>query len=216
MNKSMQTIILTILVLVLPLHVVAGPVEDRLMGKVHLRANMKLDPQARKEIAAAATKIKKSRVGAVKIRGHYAVASTPEEYLSKSVFMARTVEQHLKTLLPPRQQIYIVTSQYTPERKGEQYEVEIFLYPHELKADDVKVFKSNTLESREPVAQPVEATPVAPTSADQVREPAAPEGVRAPAAQPVVDQEDAARANELVNRAKERAAERAKRRKDAE
>lgn len=219
MMTYMRRLILLSMVLFLPLHAFAEPVVDKLMGTVHIRPNLKLDSQARKDIAAAAARIKKSKAGAVKLRGNYPAASSADDYLSKSVFMAREVERYLKTLLPPRQQIYIVSSQFSQGKKSGQSLVEIFLYPHELEAGDVKIIKGTTLDSRDaPVAPAADAVSAPPLKVEEPRDTTAGEEKRVTSGRPASVQpvEDAARANELVRRAKERAAEKAKRKDDTD
>jgi hypothetical protein len=228
MIKHMHRFILLLPVLLLPLLALAEPADDKLMGTVRLKAAMKLDAQARKEIAAAAARIKKSKVGAVKLRGSYRTAKNADEYISKSIFMARAVEQYLKTLLPPRQQIFTMSSQFSPGGKGGQNVVEILLYPHELTDDTVEVFRVNTLESSGgSEAQPTQGTPAVekvPAAAsvpdggasDSSLSRQADEETTVTTGRPAPDQsaEDAIRAEELVRRAKERAAEKARHRDD--
>lgn len=229
MTKHMLRLILLLLALLLPLHALAEPVDDKLMGTVRIKTNMKLDAQARKEIAAAATRIKKNKIGAVKVRGSYLAAKNADEYFSKSIFMARAVEQYLKTLLPPRQQIFTMTTQFTTGKQGGQNFVEILLYPHELEVDRVEGFKVNTLESsggtgttsvqEEPATSSAPAAETVPDAAagSSLSRPSDDETIvttgRPAPAQP---SEDAVRAEELVRRTKERAAERARRKNDGD
>jgi hypothetical protein len=229
MTKHMLRLILLLLALLLPLHALAEPADDKLMGTVRIKANMKLDAQARKEIAAAATRIKKSKIGAVKLRGSFLAAKNADEYFSKSIFMAREVEQYLKTLLSPRQQIYTMTTQFTPGKRGGQNFVEILLYPHELAVDKVEGFNVNTLESTggsgttavqeapaalsPPVAEPVPEAAASGSLSKPVEDETTVTTGRPAPAQPA---EDAARAEELVRRTKERAAERARRKNDGD
>lgn len=204
------------MLVLVPLHAFAGQADDKLIAQVHLKANTKLDSRARKEIAAAAAKIKKFSGGAVKLRGIYALASTPEEYLAKSVFMAREVELYLKTLLPSRQQIYTVASQFSPRTRGAQSVVEILFYPYELKQIEDETIKVNTLESRD-VILPSVAPPESEAGSNAV-----PGNINVPDEKRVTYErketvtvtEDAKRAEELVRRAKERALERAKHKDD--
>jgi len=198
---------------------ISAPLDDKLMGSVHIRANMKLDSQARKEISNIAAKIKKSRIkGAVKLRGDCPAAGNADEYLTKSVFMAREVEQYLKSLLPPRQQIYLMTNNFSEDRRVGPNVVELFLYPKELLAveelQDLRVDSSQTLDIPQQI-QPVPETDIRQATEPAVRTPQVVDGnttvvttERVKSEQP---SEDAALANELVNRVKARAAQRAKR-----
>lgn len=219
MIKFIRTVTLFALIILVPASAFADdPADDMIIGTVRLKPNLKLDAQARKEIAAAAAKIKKVKGGTVKLRGNYPAASTEEEFLSKSVFMAREVEQYMKNLLPAKQKIYIMFSPFSDEKKNGECVVEIFLYPHELKAADFEGFRVNTVEGK-PVVQQIsgkQAEPQVPV--EQVPVQAAGEGksMSPAAAKPERPAEDARRAEELVRRAKERAAKRAKRKDDAE
>jgi len=219
MIKILISFLLPVLLCLVPLQVHADEsTEDKLIGTVQIRTNMKLDAQARKEIAAAAAKIKKAKAGTVKLRGSYAAAATPDEYLSKSVFIAREVAQYLKTLLPPRQQIYTLFSPYSEDSRGGQSFVEILLYPRVLSEGNVEIFNVNTI-GRQPIGQQTPAGPsVQQVPAEQIPE-AAKEGVSGVPdveTRPEQPSEDARRAEDLVRRAKERAAERAKRKNQAD
>lgn len=211
-----------------PVSAKADQAADMLLGKVNLRNAVKVDNQAKKEIAAIAAKIKKIRKpGAVKIKGDYPAALNADEYMEKSVFMAHEVEQYLKKLLPAKQQIFILTSSYNGEKRAGQNLVELFFYPAELMQGDIKTFRSTDIQSID--LQPNESGKAeqAP-AAGQVVQPAVNEQLKAEeegAASRVIEtgikkqaqpQEDSDLANELVNKAKARAAERAKRRKSAE
>jgi len=219
MIKFIHKNIFLALIILLPVHSFADdPVDDRHIGKVHIKPNLKLDAQARKEIATAAARIKKAKVGTVKLRGNYSSAATADEYSSKSVFMAREVEQYIKTLLPAKQKIYTLISPFSEDKKSGESMVEIFLYPLELKAADFEGFRVNTVEGKPVVQQisggqseaqvPVEQTP---EQAIDVGKSASPDTAR-----PAQPTEDVRRAEELVRRAKERAAKRAKHKDDAE
>jgi len=210
MIKIVITFLFPVLFCLLSLQVHADePTEDKLLGTVQIRTNMKLDAQARKEIAAAATKIKKAKPGTVKLRGSYAAAASPDEYLSKSVFIAREVAQYLKTLLPARQQIYTLFTPYSEENRGGESFVEILLYPRVLSEGNVEIFNVNTI-GRQQIGQqpPAEQTPVKTTEGGK--------GMPDGEARPEQVSEDARRAEELVRRAKERAVERAKRKNEAD
>jgi len=219
MIKILTPFLLPLLLCLLPLLVHADePTEDKLIGTVQIRTNMKLDAQARKEIAAAAAKIKKAKPGTVKLRGSYAAAATPDEYLSKSVFIAREVAQYLKTLLPPKQQIYTLFSPYSEDNRGEMSVVEILFYPRVLSEGNVEIFNVNTI-GRQPIGQQPPASLAVPQApAEQTPETVKDGGRGVPGvgARPEQPSEDARRAEDLVRRAKERAAERAKRKNEAD
>lgn len=218
MKKFLSKIALLVLVVLLPAVASAeDPSDDKLIGTVRIKSNLKLDVQARKEISAAAARIKKGKSGTVKLRGSFAAATTEDEYLSKSVFMAREVEQYMRTLLPARQKIYTMFSPVTNERKRDNV-VEIFLYPHELKAADFEGFRLTTVEGKPSVQQISGSQAEPPAAAGQAPERPAAAGKSASreTVRPEPPPEDVNRAEELVRRAKERAANRAKRRDDAE
>ena len=219
MKKNILRKILLVLVILIPTLACADdPVDDKFIGKVRIKSNLKLDSQARKEIAAAAAKIKNGKTGTVKLRGSYTSASTADEYLSKSVFMAREVEQYMKTLLPARQRIYTMFTPFSDEKRNGENMVEIFLYPHELKAADFEGFRVNTVEGK-PVIQQISGSQAGPQEhVEQTPVQAADDGksVSYGNARPEQSSEDVRRAEELVRRVKERAANRAKRKDDAE
>lgn len=214
---SLGKLLLFLLVLTPLLARAEDPVDDKLIGTVHIKSNMKLDAQARKEIATAAARIKKGKAGTVKLRGSYPAAATADEYLSKSVFMAREVEQYLKKLLPAKQQVFTMFSPFSDESRQGENIVEIFLYPLELKAADFEGFRVNTVEGKPVIQQlsgdqAVPQVPVHQTAGQPADEGKAVRPVKVRPEPP----EDVNRAEELVRRAKERAANRAKRKDGAE
>ena len=217
----LRKIVLVLIILIPTLACAEEPADDKLIGKVRIKSNLKLDAQARKEIAAAAARIKKGKTGTVKLRGCYSAASTGDEYLSKSVFMAREVEQYMKTLLPERQKIYTMFSPFSDEKKNGENMVEIFLYPHELKPADFEGFRVNTVEGK-PVVQQLSGTQAEPKAEPKAHVEPSPgkaadaKSVRSGTVRAEQPTEDARRAEELVRRVKERAAKRAKRKDDAE
>jgi len=219
MPKRTYKYIFLCLLIVLPTAAISTPLDDKLMGSVQIRTNMKLDGQARKEISNIAAKIKKSRIkGTVKLRGDCPAAENADEYLIKSVFMAREVEQYLKSLLSPRQQIYIMTNKFSGDKRVGPNVVELFLYPKELLV--VEELQDFRVKSSQALDIPPQNPPVPETDVRQETEPAVmtPQVVdgnitvvtteRVKSEQP---SEDATLANELVNRVKARAAQRAKR-----
>jgi hypothetical protein len=208
----------------------AEPAPDTLIGKVQIRNAVKLDSQAKKEIAAIAVKIKKSlKSGTVKLVGDVSSAESPEDYLTKSFLLAKLVEVQLKPLLPGQYQVYLTASRYNGEQSVENNNVSVLLYPYELKAEGLN-FISSQLKKTENAANTTNTTnttdEVAPATPPPPAEPAPAESslspplssdydrssVKSKKEREVVESEDAVQANELVNRAKARAAERARRR----
>ncbi len=212
----------------------AEPVDVLYSGKVTLSKPDKLDRQAKKDIAAVALKIKKlKRKGTVKLIGDVPSAETQEEYIAKAVFLARTVEAYLKTLLAASHQSYITAAKYGGEKRQGPNSVAILFYPHELKVQGAGFISSKvTYEDLPKVADPVESPTVTVDTADTVEKPVESTvnqpniegGLLSPA--PPDDEpvevaskkeqgralsEDANLANDLVIRAKARAAEKAKR-----
>ncbi|NVN97933.1 MAG: hypothetical protein HXX17_01325 [Geobacteraceae bacterium] len=199
------------------------PVPDQLIGTVNVRNIAKLDAHAKKEISSIAAKIKKIRSsGSVKITGNVANAKSPEEYISNSVFIAQLVETYIKTLLSPRFQTFITASKFTENKVSSQNSIVIYLYPYELKVEGagfistmttpgemLKSVETNTTTSQ-PVTYPVDSSPASsqltpPVSDyDQVELTSKKDKIR-------IDNEDPVLANELVNKAKARAAQKAKR-----
>lgn len=198
----------------------AAPVPDRLIGKVTVRNSAKLDAQAKKELAVIANKIKKSRgKGAVIIIGDVASAESQDEYILNAVFTARAVESHLKPLLSGKHEIFITAAKYGGENKSGQNSVEIRLYPHELKVmeggiitfqatsqdvpgENVPVFYQTI---RSDVPSPTQPGMLTPPPADDER------GEVTSKKERMKEYiEDPVLANELVNRAKARAAARAR------
>jgi hypothetical protein len=205
----------------------AEPAADTFIGKVQVRNAAKLDSQSKKEIAAIAAQIKKTlKAGTVKLVGDVSSAGSPEDYLTKSFLLAKVVEDQLKSLLSNRYQIFLTASRYNGDESSGKNHVSVFLYPYELKAEglsfissQLKSFKyekpgENTATITPPsvAASPVGQLPVdsalsAPLNSDYDRNRTKSKKERA-----VVETEDPIQANELVNKAKARAAEKAKRR----
>jgi hypothetical protein len=210
--KQLLTIVLFTIIVAACVSPPFAHAADRQIAVITLKSSLKLDPQARKEIAAAAATIRKVRNGGtVKLKGVYSGASSSDEYLTKSVFMSREVEQYLKTLLPKDQQVYSVTSAYPGEGKNGPQRVEIILYPHELEPAEIEVV---AVANPGPVESPTNRATSAPSgivsgsnvtttgelSRSRTKEPS----------------EDVELANDLVRKAKEKAARRARRNQDAE
>lgn len=198
----------------------AEPVPDRFIGTVTLRNATKLDAKAKQEIASIAARIKKHRAGVVKIVGDVPSAQSQDEYIEKSVFMARAVEEHLTTLLAGKYQVFVTATLRGEEKRAGLNSVAIRLYPHELIVMEEGATMLQAL-SRE---LPSTGEP----SYEQPRPAEAPQATRSSLLTPspaedgevVVTSkkerfikkeiEDHVYANELVNRAKARAAARAK------
>jgi hypothetical protein len=219
----------------------AETTEDRLLGKVSFRRDVsRLDGQGRREVADIAAKVRRIvKPGAVKIRGVYRASDDQGDNLANGVLMARTVEQQLKSAGAGPHQVFIVASRPDLRSKSGQNFVEVLFYPHELEEREIILLQggggtpeaaptpiqqpsksSRPGEPRSPAASPVPAVspvPVAPGADKRALSPARTDastrdvegqrrGKQAP--QPV---EDVNMANELVRRAKAKAAERAKR-----
>ena len=208
----------------------AGPAADTFMGKVKVSPAGKLDSQAKKELAAIAVKIKKSlKSGTVKLVGDAPSTGSPDDYLTQSFLLARVVQDHLKTLLPNKFQVFLTASRYNGDQSAENSHVSVFLYPYELKAEGLN-FISSQLKTVKPVGvstitppPPMTASPMTASPAGQLpldsslSPPLSSEydtgSLKSKKERQVVETEDPVKANELVNRAKARAAEKARRRK---
>ena len=202
------------------------PVADQLLGRVTIRNQAKLDGQAKKELAAIAAKLKKLRAGgALKVMGDVPAAESQDEYLSRSVFIARNVESYLKTLLSGRYQIYITASTYSAEKRTGLDSVEIHLYPHELMVEGAGFISSQVTSEKVPKERgPVQPASLPPSDAAPLAQSPAYDGLLTPL--PIdeenaevtskkerlrVEAENPSLANDLVIRAKARAAEKMKR-----
>lgn len=203
----------------------AGPAADTFIGKVKVGPAGKLDGQAKREVAAFAAKIKKSlKSGTVKLVGDVPSAGSPEDYLTQSFLLAKVVQDHLKTLLPNKFQIFLTASRYNGDQGAENNQVSVFLYPYELKAEGLN-FISSQLKTEKPAGVAVTAPP-SPAAVSPVGQIPADSSLSLPLSsdydrsapksrreREVAETEDPVKANELVNRAKARAAEKARRRK---
>ncbi len=201
----------------------AAAATDTFIGKVQIHNTARLDSQAKKEIAAIAAKIKKIiKSGTVKLVGDMPSAGTPDDYLTKSFFLAKSVEYHLKTLLSNRYQIFLTASNYREIKSGEKNYVSVYLYPFELKAEGLN-FISSQLKSESPAEDPT-AISTLPTSkapddsllSTPLRVDTDTTGIKSKKERVIIETEDPLKANELVNKAKARAAEKAKRRESQE
>jgi len=204
----------------LPIKAFAAPAPDQLIGRVTLRNYEKLDAKANKELAGIANKIKKSRnKGAIILTGDVAFAGSQDEYITKAVFTARTVQRQLITLLSEKYQIFITAALYDGKNKSRNNSVAIHLYPHELKVMDADLIpflapSRGVTEDTVPVLEKPVVTGVSQTDRPGLLSPP-------PADDEVIEvtskkerlkehSEDPALATELVNRAKARAAVRAR------
>jgi len=219
MNLSFfLTAFLSLLVISAPVY--SEQVPDRHMGKVNILDPAKLDAKAKKELTSLAAKIKKSlQKGTVKLKGDVPSAESEDEYILKSAFMARNVETYLKPLLAGRYQVFITVSKFSGEKRAGQNSVEINLYPRELMVA-VDGFTSTQVTSQD---KPTEGEPVyekptqpvyqQPESGLLSRPADDHESVGATSKKERSQQvtENPALANELVIRAKARAAEKTRR-----
>ena len=218
MNLRLLSLAVLAVIFLSAAHPYAEPVPDRLIGKVSIRNSAKLDAQAKKEISAIAAKIKKVRAnGTVKIVGDVPSAESQDEYISKAVFMAHNVESQIKKLLSARYQVYVTASRYSGEKRAGSNSVEIHLYPYELKAEGAGFISSQVTSEEQPREReslPAISSPEPPSDSGLLSSPAADyERVEVTSRKEkrVTETEDPALANDLVNRAKARAAEKAKR-----
>lgn len=204
----------------LPVTAVAAPVPEQLIGRVTLRSLDKLDARANKELAGIANRIKKNRnKGAIVLTGDVASAGSQDDYITKAVFTARAVQRQLAPLLADRYQIFITAALYDAKNKAANNSVAIHLYPYELKVmdDDIMPFLDNSRplpEETIPVSEKPVVSGAPPTAwSGSLTPPPADDGaVEVTAKQELQKEhsEDPALAAELVNRAKARAAARAR------
>jgi hypothetical protein len=205
----------------------AEPAAETFIGKVQVRNAVKLDNQAKKELAAIAAKIKKSlKSGTVKLVGDVPSAGSPEDYLTKSFLLAKVVEDQLKSLLTNRYQIFLTASRYNGDQSVGNNNVSVFLYPYELKAEGLRFISSQLKSQLKSEKTGEDSATTSPSSAQPPTEPVPVDSalsspltsdydrssIKSKKEREKVESEDAIQANELVNRAKARAAEKAKRR----
>jgi len=221
MNPSYFLVItLSLLFVSAPVH--SGPMPDRFIGKVTVPNSAKLDVKTKRELAAIAAKINKSRQkGVVKLKGDVPSATSGDEYATKAAFLARNVETYLRPLLLKRYQVYITVPKYSGVKRSGQNSVEIALYPHELVVGYGAIAEPVALSE----ALPTDREPVYEQPAQPVYRQPAQSGLLTPpqdADGPVAGtskkerisrepEENPDLANELVRKAKARAAEKAKR-----
>lgn len=204
---------------ILSAYTYAAPVPDQLIGKVTVRNAAKLDAKATRELASIANKIKKSKnKGAIIITGDIASAASQDDYILQAVFIARAVQRHLTSLLTEKYQIFITAAAYAGGNKSGSNSVAIHLYPHELKVMEAGLPAQTTSHDLPAASVPVSEKPVLSDAPKPARS-----GMLTPP--PADDEqgevslkkerkkeyiEDPVLANELVNRAKARAAARAR------
>jgi hypothetical protein len=201
----------------------AEPVPEQLIGKITVAKSSSIDARARKELALIAQKIKKLRKsGSVRIVGTVSAAASQDDFIIKSVFVARNVETNLRKLLPQSFQTYVTTSKFEGLNSGGKTEVAVYLYPHELRPEGAK-FISTDLDHAQPVSAPDAAQQTMERILPDKASPLPQGGLLS---QPKYDNdlqqindskeriqveaEDAVKAEELVNKAKARAAKKAK------
>ena len=201
----------------------AEPAAETFIGKVQVRNALKLDNQAKKELATIAAKIKKSlKSGTVKLVGDVPSAGSPEDYLTKSFLLAKVVEDQLKSLLTNRYQIFLTASRYNSDQSAGNNHVSVFLYPYELKAEGLRFISSQLKSQLKPEKTGEDSAAIPPPPAEQLPVDSAlsspltsdydRSSIKSKKEREKVESEDAIQANELVNRVKARAAEKAKRR----
>lgn len=217
--RLINAALLSVVLITAPLQ--AAPVPGRLIGTVQIKDPVKLDAAATRQLASIASKIRKSgHKGAIKLKGDMSSAANEAEYLLKSAIMARSVETQLKRMLSGRQQIFIAAPQYSGESKPGVSSVEITLYPHELKVETEGFTSAQVLpEGRPEEGAAVQEQPVQPvyqqsTQSGLLTPPPdddAPPEVTSKKERVKKETENPALANELVLKAKARAAAKAKR-----
>lgn len=211
--------LLSVVLITAPLH--AAPVPGRLIGTVQIKDSAKLDAATTRQLASIAAKIRKSgHKGAIKLKGDMPSAANEAEYLLKSAIMARSVETQLKRMLSGRQQIFIAAPKYSGENQSGVSTVEITLYPYELKVETEGFTSTQVLpEGRPEDGATVQEQPVQPvyqqsTQSGLLTPPPdddAPPEVTSKKERVIKETENPALANELVLKAKARAAAKAKR-----
>jgi len=200
-------------------------VPDRFIGKVNILNPSKLDTKAKKELVSIAARIKKSmQKGTVKLKGDVPSAESEDDYIVQSAFMARNVETYLKPLLAGRYQVFVTASKFSGEKRAGQNSVEINLYPHELMVE-VDGFTGANVTSQEKPAEgetfyekPIKPVYQQPESGLLSLPADDHESAEATSKKERSKQvtENPALANELVIRAKARAAEKARRLQQSE
>jgi hypothetical protein len=195
---------------------------EQLVGRITVAKGGTIDAKARKELTLIAQKIKKLRKsGSVRIVGT-PMAASQEDFITKSIFVAHNTEIHLRKLLPQSFQIYVTADKYVTANSSDKTEVAVYLYPHELRPEGAK-FISTDIDQAQTQSAPETALQGVGQSLP-VKGSIPPEGGflsqpqddgdyqtnRSSNKRIQVETEDAAKAEELVNKAKARAAKKAK------
>lgn len=201
----------------------AEPAQEQLIGKITVAKSGSIDAKARKELALFVQKIKKLRKsGSVRIVGNVSAVASQDDFITQSIFLARNAESHLRKLLPQSFQTYITTAKFEGLNSGGNTEVAVYLYPHELRPEGAKFISTDidqapSLSAPDTNQQTTETTlPVRPSPSPQGGLLTQPQydddsqSNRSSKKRIQVETEDAAKAEELVNKAKAKAAKRAK------
>lgn len=197
----------------------AQPAEEKLIGQVSIKKSG-LDSKARNSLSVIAGKIKKLRKsGAVRIVGSSTDRSSQDAFITSSIFIARSCENYLRTLLPKSFQIHISASKYEENESVGNSAVTVFLYPHELKVQGAR-FVSSEISQEEPVYTPSANASDKPVTVNRESKDSSllskPVQIETPPQNVFskedlrVQEEDPQAADELVNKAKARALKRAK------
>lgn len=204
-------------------YIYAEPAPEQLVGRITAVKSSSIDAKARKELAVIAQKIKKLRKsGSVRIVGTVPAASSQDDFITKSVFVARNAETHLRKLLPQAFQIYVTAAKFESLNAGTQTEVAVYLYPYELRPEGAKFISTDidhaqALTSPDAAQQTIEKTLPGKTSHPSqgglLSQPQYEDDYQQNTSSHKriqVEAEDAVKAEELVNKAKARAAKKAK------
>ncbi len=219
--KPLHFIIIAAIIFIAAVSESAEPDVDRLIGNVPFGGKFKPDQKSRAKVASIAAKIMKIKgAGSVRIRGDYPGAENADEYLLKSVFMAREIEQQLKPLLKKRFQIFVMSSKYSGEKVAGSNSVDVFFYPRELIVEDIEALRYKSVQQSDrpkeiivPESQIQEAVQQGYEAVELIEEPLDTDNRVKDSKKMRTQQEreDPAKADALVNRVKARAAERARR-----
>jgi len=201
----------------------AEPAPEQLIGKITVAKSNSMDAKARKELALIVQKIKKLRKsGSVRVVGTVSAATSQDDFITKSVFIARNAETHLRKLLPQSFQTYVTAAKFEGPNSTARTEVAVYLYPHELRPEGAK-FISTDMDHTQSLSTPDAAQQTMEKSL-RGKSPSPSQGGFLSQPQDEdhsqqninssnriqVETEDAAKAEELVNKAKARAAKKAK------
>lgn len=204
-------------------YVSAAPVSETLIGKMTVSKNNTIDAKSRSELAIIAKKIKKLRKsGSVRIVGTAPTASSQDDFISKSVFVARNAESHLRKLLPQSFQTYVTVAKFENLDPDGKTAVAVYLYPHELRPEGARFVSTdidNTMPSstsdsaQHPIENALQGASSQTTESGLLSQQQHDDGDqnrKNTRDRIQVETEDAAKAEELVNKAKARAAKKAR------